>query len=195
MTELDATRVAVLSMDFQVEILRGQALGPSDAEARARLDAAVEGAARALAWARRVGAKVVHVRHAHSEGYPEGSPHVPMTRFMKAKGVLQLGQPGTAFDDRVAPVGDELVVTKHTISALAATPLERQLRVWGVDTVLLAGVVTHFVIDGTARQAVDLGFRTLVLTDACASADPVQHDATLKNLGFLGELITTADLS
>jgi nicotinamidase-related amidase len=46
-------------------------------------------------------------------------------------------------------------------------------------------------VDSTARDAHDRGYRVIVLTDGCASATPSRHDASLANLGFLAEAVTT----
>ena len=58
---------------------------------------------------------------------------------------------------------------------------------------ILAGLVTHYAVDSTAREAHDRGFRVIVLKDGCASATPARHEASLANLGFLGEVLVTND--
>lgn len=134
---------------------------------------------------------MVHVRHAYRPGYVDGMAHMPMLQFTKKIGALIDGSPGATIDPRVAPRSDELVITKRAISAFAGTELDPVLRSRGIDTVVLAGVVTHYVVEGTARHAADLGYRFIVLADACASADPARHDNALKNLGPLGNISTS----
>jgi len=188
---VEARSSALLLNDLQVAIISGSPLASSDPDALVRVNAAVDRCAEALDAARRAGVLVVHVRVAFSPGHPEANPHSPMMRFMRDKGLLVEGAPGTAFDPRVAPKPGEISVTKHTVSAFAGTPLDQILRGRGIGTVVLGGLVTHYAVDSTARDAHDRGYRVIVLTDGCASATTSRHDASLANLAFLAEAVTT----
>jgi nicotinamidase-related amidase len=44
---------------------------------------------------------------------------------------------------------------------------------------VLAGVTTQFVVEGTARDAVDRGYGALVLEDCCASRRRDVHDFSI----------------
>ena len=192
---IEAASSALILNDLQLAIISGSPLASSDPKVISRMNAVVDQCAKALELARGAGMPVVHVRIAFSPGYPEASPHSPMMRYMRDKGVLLEGDSGTAFDARVAPRQGEIVVTKHAVSAFAGTALEQMLRVRGVGTVVLGGLVTHYAVDGTARDAHDRGFRVVVLKDGCASATPERHDASLANLGFLAEVLMTEDVA
>ena len=65
----------------------------------------------------------------------------------------------------------------------------------GIDTVVLTGVATNLSVEGTARQASDLGYRTVVVSDACSAADEATHAASLATMGLLGEIVTSADFA
>ena len=189
-TALDASRCALLCMDFQRDIIGDSALAPSDEEARGRFERAIERTALLLERSRDRGVLVVHVRIVFSEGYPEASPHAPMGAFMRAHGALIEGTPGAAFDPRVAPREGEAVITKRGVSAFVGTELDRLLRVRGVDTPIATGLVTHYVVEGTARHASDLGYRVLVPSDCCASGGVDRHEMALVNLRPLAEVVT-----
>jgi nicotinamidase-related amidase len=73
----------------------------------------------------------------------------------------------------------EIVVYKRSVSALAGTELDSFFRVWDVNTLVLAGVATHFAVEGTARNAVDRGYRVVVLEDCCASRVREVHDFSI----------------
>lgn len=188
---IEAGSCALLLLDLQAAIISYSPLAPSGPEAVGRLNAAVDHCALAVRSARSMGVLVVHVRVAFSPGHPEANPHSPMLRFMRDKGMLIEGNAGTAFDPRVAPMPGEIVVTKHAVSAFGGTPLDQILRGRGAGTIVIGGLVTHYAVDGTARDAHDRGFRVIVLEDACASATPARHDASLANLAFLAETVTT----
>lgn len=190
---LAACQTALILSDLQRAIIAGSPLAPAEPEALARFDSAVRRCAEMLDAARRHGMPIVHVRVAFSPGHPEANPHSPMMRFIRDRGLLVDDDAGTGFDARVAPAPGEEVVTKHGVSAFTGTPLEAWLRARGIDTVILAGLVTHYAVDSTAREAHDRGFRVIVLKDGCASATPARHEASLANLGFLGEVLVTND--
>ena len=67
------------------------------------------------------------------------------------------------------------------------------MRSRGIDTVLFAGVATNASVESTVRQASDLGYRTIVVADACSAADPGAHHAAIASLGLLAEITTTAE--
>jgi nicotinamidase-related amidase len=59
---------------------------------------------------------------------------------------------------------------------------------------VITGVATNMSVESTARSAGDLGYRTIVVSDACSAAAPEVHEASLASLGMLGEVITAADV-
>ena len=103
------------------------------------------------------------------------------------------GQEGNDFKDEVAPIIGETVITKTTNSAFIGTRLEEQLRVSGIDTLIVVGVSTNNSVEATVRMAGNLGFNTYLVADACftfarpdfqgrfRSADEV-HAMSLANL-------------
>ncbi len=56
------------------------------------------------------------------------------------------------------------------------TELEAVLREWGVSRVVICGLATDYCVRATALDAVRLGFKTIVLTDAIAAVDLVPGD-------------------
>src|SRR5690606_18668690 len=73
---------------------------------------------------------------------------------------------------RLAPAA---VVDKDTFSAFAAPGFAMALGRLGADTLVLAGVETDVCVLATALDAVDLGYRAVVVRDATASAAPEAH--------------------
>jgi nicotinamidase/pyrazinamidase len=68
------------------------------------------------------------------------------------------------------------------------TELEGLLRSAGVDAVAVVGLATDYCVKATALDAVRLGFRTVVLTDAVAAVDvqPGDGDRALDELREAG---------
>ena len=103
------------------------------------------------------------------------------------------GQRQGADPGRAHPQDGDLVVTHQRVGGFSASQLDHLLRARGVNTVLFTGVATNFV-EGTARQASDLGYRTIIVADACSAADPATHDASIASLGLLAEIATSAEV-
>ena len=188
----DKDTTAFLAMDFQADIVRpGGKLAPSNDAGLAAIQAAINEASRAMAAAREAGIWVVHVAVGQpAEGQPDVNPHAPLFRFIHDSGAIRVGTPGFAIVPEVAPAGGETVVLKHGVSAFAGTDLSALLQKCGITTLVLTGIVTHWVVEGTARDAADRGYRLIVLKDCCASGTPERHQAALANMASLGEIVT-----
>jgi ureidoacrylate peracid hydrolase len=76
----------------------------------------------------------------------------------------------------------DIILVKNRYSALAhgASTLERVLRSLGVDTVLVAGTKTNVCCDSTARDAMMLDFKSVLLADCCAALSDDEHLASLE---------------
>jgi bifunctional isochorismate lyase / aryl carrier protein len=86
-------------------------------------------------------------------------------------------------------------IEKQYYSAFFKTDLEDLLRVEQIDAVISCGVMTHLCVDTTARHAFMLGFKPIVVSDACCSKDPEYHAAALRALGHgFADIVTTREL-
>ena len=76
---------------------------------------------------------------------------------------------------------DDLLVSKNRLTPFADPnqELERLLRSRGVDTALVVGTVTNVCCECTARDAAMRNFKTIMISDANASRNDVEHNATL----------------
>ena len=79
---------------------------------------------------------------------------------------------------------DDHTVIKNRYSALipGSSQLERLLRSLGIDTVLIAGTKTNVCCESTARDAMMLDFKTVMLSDCCAALSDDEHRATLETI-------------
>jgi nicotinamidase/pyrazinamidase len=75
------------------------------------------------------------------------------------------------------------------------TPLEPLLHEAGVDTVVVVGLATDYCVRATALDAVRLGHRTTVLTDAVAAVNvsPGDGDRALAELRAADVVLETSD--
>ncbi len=87
----------------------------------------------------------------------------------------------------------DLVVFKNRYSALisGSSNLERILRSMRIDTLLIAGTKTNVCCESTARDAMMLDFRTVMLSDCCAALSDEEHRATLETfIQQFGDVLT-----
>ncbi|MGE5377532.1 MAG: cysteine hydrolase family protein [Bacteroidota bacterium] len=89
------------------------------------------------------------------------------------------GDRGTDIHDSVAHFEGEPIVYKHDPNAFLNTNLLDLLRSWGIERVVICGMMTHMCVDATARAASDLGFQVIVAEDACATRDLTFGDTTI----------------
>ena len=88
---------------------------------------------------------------------------------------------------------DDLIIFKNRYSALihGASQLEPMLRNFGIDTLLIAGTKTNVCCEATARDAMMLDFRTIMLSDCCAALSDDEHRATLETfIQQFGDVMT-----
>lgn len=88
----------------------------------------------------------------------------------------------TAVHDAIRPQPGDLVVRKTRVGGFSTTDLHVRLKAAGVDTLVLTGVHTSGVVLSTLREAHDLDYRLIVLSDGCADPDPEAHDFLIGRL-------------
>ena len=192
--QIDPTTSALLVMDLQHDIVSPTGIYGSQGPAAAVAEAGVlNTCARALRAARSGRLPVIHVGVETRDGQAINTSAAQLAPLAE-RGVLEAGSAGCAFMAEVAPVPGEFIVMKAAISAFAGTGLDAHLRNSGIRHLILCGFATNFVIEGTARQAVDAGYAVTILTDGCCSFDPRWHTCALEVLALLTTLATTNDL-
>ena len=76
---------------------------------------------------------------------------------------------------------DDLILEKNRFSAFiqGSSNLAEVLRERGLDTVLITGTVTNVCCESTARDAMMLNFKTIMVTDGNAAVTDEDHNASL----------------
>lgn len=92
---------------------------------------------------------------------------------------------------------EDLIVPKTRYSAFIPSPSKFQaaLDENGLDTLLITGVSTCTCCESTARDAMMLNYRTLMISDGCAAPDDELHNATLNQFYLqFGDVQSTAEV-
>lgn len=79
---------------------------------------------------------------------------------------------------------DDIKLFKNRYSALVpgSSQLERILRSLGIDTLLICGTKTNVCCESTARDAMMLDFKVVMVSDGTAALSEEEHRATLDNI-------------
>ncbi len=151
---------------------------------------AEENAAKILMHWRKEGGPIFHVRHSSL------NPRSP----------LHASKPGFDIKAAVKPLENEPLFTKNVNSAFIGTDLEKVLRDNGINTIVVVGLTTNHCISTSVRMAANLGFETVLVSDACAAFDQIGingelfdaelvHQTTLASLkDEFAQIVSTARL-
>ncbi|MEJ1161314.1 cysteine hydrolase family protein [Prosthecomicrobium sp. N25] len=179
--DMDPSRTALIVVDLQNGFMMdgvGHAVCPMAREI-------VPNVNRLASAVRATGGKVFWIRNTHYEEclsswsilhdytVPEKKAH--RIRSM-SEGTLG-NELWEALD--VQPEDEEVRKTRFSAFIQGSSDLELRLRRQGLDTVLITGTVTNVCCESTARDAMMLNFKTVMITDGCAAANDEEHTASL----------------
>ena len=185
-------KTAILIMDCQNDIVHEN--GKMNAAMKGALAKAIKERnvlgtiARLAAAGRSAGVPIIHVRHAYRPDYSDLPNNTPLLRGMKQAGSLADGSWGAEIHGEVAPQPKDLVITKTRVSAFYSSALEGILKAQDITHLVLTGVATDGVVEGTARDGVDRGYYVTIPDDCCVGSTEEAHRVILG--GVLGALTT-----
>lgn len=169
---IEAHKTALIVIDFQKEYFSGRMPIPNGEAALARARELIE-------WADAKKMNVYHIQHVT----PKGAP------------IFAQDGETVAFHPEIEPATHHHVLCKTSVSAFPSTDLDARLKVDGIDTLVIAGLMTHACVSGAARDAVPLGYDVIVASDACATRDIAGPDGKVISHDVLhgASLVTLSD--
>jgi len=177
---LDPKRTALVVIDMQNAFVAPGA--PVEVPAAREIVKDINRLAREL---RKRGVAVIWVLHENSDGWDGffGVFVKPEARAAAAKSLAtghEMQKPWRELD--IAP-GD-LKTSKSRYSAFIgpSSQLADVLRDKGIDTLLIAGTKTNVCCECTARDAMMLDYKVVMLSDCTAALSDEEHRATLENM-------------
>jgi ureidoacrylate peracid hydrolase len=191
--EIDAARTALVVIDMQNHFV---AEGfPSEVPLSREIVPTINRLARAM---RAAGGQVVWVQTTATGALERwGNRHRHMLtpeRTAERLASLDEGAEGFKLYAALEPLSGDLRVKKIAYSAFIAgsSDIDAQLKSRGIETVLIAGTATNVCCESSARDAMMLDYRVIMLADANATWTDEEHAATLNNfLLFFGDVMTT----
>jgi nicotinamidase-related amidase len=176
---IESEKTALLIMDVQVGIRQRL---PNADEYLAHVQAAVT-----AAHTKQI--PVILTVVGFRQGYPEVSAHNKIFSAIKANATNAMVNPAP----EIAPLGDDIVVTKRRVSAFSGSDLEVILRAQEIRHLVLAGVATSGVVLSTVREAADKDYLLTVLSDLCFDADPQIHGILMEKIFPRQATVTTGE--
>lgn len=195
---LERERTAVLFLDFQVDVCdREGKLMRQDPVLLERFMRVRERAGSVLQALRQREQDGQHVCYAHigrlldhTQSDLRNAHQNRLEAYLSQHKAFAVGSKGATFVEELEPAEGEQILWKQGMSALSGTSLAHWLHRRSIDTLVMAGVVTHYAVLATAFDAIDRGFQVLLLEDCCTSRDPRRHRAAMELLAPLTESTT-----
>lgn len=131
-------------------------------------DTVAANTAALLETARRQRVPVIYTRHinqADGSDLPRGEPQAGDG----GPSNYRAGTRQVEIIERLAPQPDELIIDKGRYSAFHRTDLDARLKVLGVDTLIVCGVLTDVCVLSTVFDAFALGYHIRLVSDACTT--------------------------
>jgi nicotinamidase-related amidase len=92
------------------------------------------------------------------------------------------------------PVDSDIIFEQFLPNAFLGTSFEWWLRKHNLKTLILAGTALETGVDGTARDAVNLGYYTVIVRDCVGSPFRDTYEAALQSLERIFDVVDSADI-
>jgi len=185
---LDPRRTALVVIDLMQIYMTGTPCSPGTIAPINRLAASLRRAGGHVAWV------VPHALPVESE---TGTAVFGADTWRQMCADTLDGQPGALLADGLDPQPGDLHAIKSAASAFfpGRCELPKLLGKYGIDTVLITGVLTNICCESSARDAATLGYKVVMVADACAARTDEEHRSALYNvLRNFGDVRMSDDL-
>jgi nicotinamidase-related amidase len=189
-----AGRAAVLTMEIQRGVVGDLSSFPELA-AEVRDLGVIDNTVRLLAAARVAGVPVVHCTagfRPDRRGSPANAPLI--AAMLRRPEHLVDGTAAVELVPELGPAPGDLVSHRgHGVSPFTGTSLDSVLRALQVTTVVATGVSLNLGIVGLAVEAVNLGYRVVVATDAVCGVPRAYADEVMRHTLALVATLASVD--
>jgi nicotinamidase-related amidase len=178
--QIDPRTTALIVVDMQNDFVK-----PGGALVVESAAATIPAIQRLLGFARRYEMRVFYTQDTHQEGdleFPIWGRHV-----------LE-GSWGWKIVDELAPREGERVIRKLRYDGFFGTSLDHELRLAGIETVIVCGTVANICVLHTAGSAALRGYKVVLPVDATSAITEFDLQAAIRQVSFLYRgIITTSD--
>jgi nicotinamidase-related amidase len=183
---LDASRTALLIVDVQPEYWSEcPAVRKDFAHFPSKMSSLIQ-------ICRKQGAKCIWVRADYAY---DRSPWLQQFSRLHQGRIPPVVKFNSKWEKFAEPSDGDLIITKNSWSSTTDTGLLDTLSKAGIDTVLVCGLITSVCVQHSAFGVFEAGFRTILVTDACADRGKERHQAALALYGdYMYELRTVESI-
>ncbi len=181
---IDPARTAHVVVDLQNGFMEEGA--PVEVVAARELPETVNAISRAL---RAAGGKVVYLRYTYDAGEPNPweNWYAGLLSAEAGEGLKEVFTPGHhhhALWPTLEVLPEDLVIDKTRFSGFTpgTCALHDTLQALGIDTLIITGTLTNCCSESTARDANQLNYKVIFVTDGNATHTDREHNATLANM-------------
>lgn len=152
---------------------------------------------------RRAGGKVFWLQHSvNAESMKSWSNLFGMDRFKpdeaeRRNAAFAPGSFSHRLDGRLDVAEEDACICKYRYSPFSpgSSDLDTRLREAGIETVVITGTLTNICCECTARDAMMLNYKAIMVSDATATLSDEEHFGALSNVyGFFGDVLTTNEV-
>lgn len=193
--DLELEKTAIFITDPQNDFLsEGGAAWPLVGEEVIN-DKVVEHQIALIAAAKEVGIPVFYSPHTYTEmDYANWTLLNPIDQIMFDIDMFHQGTWGHDFHPDLVPNDMTVVMNPHKgLSNFHAGDAKMQLRQYGIQTLIMAGMSANLCVESHLRDAIENGFEVIVIADATAGAGPHAKNAALINFEFIANEVTVTD--
>ncbi len=150
--------------------------------------------------------KVIYIVHRMSADLREtGGPDTGYWHKMKGPFALERGDTGTRNDLNIRGTwgaeiakglelqeGD-IVVEKPKYSAFYGTDLDTVLKTFNIKYIAFVGTATNICVEASLRDALNLGYFCILVSDATIARTPFMQEATINNVKYVYGWVTSSE--
>ena len=198
--EIDLNRTAVLVIDMQNAFVSKGGMFDLSGKDMEYIARTIEPNRNIIKAARESGVKVVYAVHRITADMKEIGP---MSRFSMTperlknpevrNGSILEGTWGTEIIDELKPRKDEMVIVKRRFGAFFGTELDMMLRTFDIRYLIFTGVATNVCVETSLREASQLQYLPVLVSDACAATEPSRQQSSIDNIKEIFGWVTTSD--
>ncbi|HEY96480.1 MAG TPA: isochorismatase family protein [Dehalococcoidia bacterium] len=198
--EIDLKRTAVMVIDMQNAFVSKGGMFDLTGRDMDYIARTVKPNQDIIRAARKKGVKVVYAVHRITADMKEIGP---MSRFnmtperMKnpevRNGSILEGTWGTEIIDELKPREDEMVIVKRRFGAFSGTELDMMLRTFDIRYLIFTGVATNICVETSLREASQLQYLPVLVSDACAATEQSRQQSSIDNIKEIFGWVTTSN--
>jgi len=195
--KLDLSKTALFVTDPQNDFLSEKSpawglVGPTVIKHKV-----VEKEKKLKALGKELGVPVFYSTHMYTEKEVEQWSKMPLNgidKVMFENNMFVQGTFGHEYHHELKPDSNTVVMNPHKgLSNFWTGDAALQLRMFGIETIILYGMSANMCVESHARDAIENGFEVIIIADATAAAGDAAYEAALINYEFLAHEVVTTD--